>query len=394
MGMGVWDEGADHTHEPGGEHLSGNNAALVDQRLQSLLRALSESPGDAEAAARLRAALDRLDPRERAPYLDELVGAYAACEVLALEPPEKRLPPRWRRVSGGRLDPRLPRQARVRWRLPGVLVALDHAGLLVEAPDGALERRDLVDGALRWRVESLVARELAELIPGAGQDQAQRLERAPWVATPWGAAEVAALHAAPLEFRRVGRYHAELGRVTEKQAVDRGEGTASLLVHVLLPRGGSWSAAPEALIEEAGPGELLAGAEQPVRGWDDTLLALSLDPRQPELALFAGDEERDGLLFEVDGTAGLLSVLPYPLAADEPALPRELGRPEGPLTWWSEADQPGGIPGDPRELELALEGCTLVPWKSELRPGRDAALFPLDGAAVLAVAGESIALLA
>jgi hypothetical protein len=341
----------------------------MDHSLQTSIRALRETPGDPERAAAVRAALDRLSPEDAAPYRDALVGTFFSCESFVGQPGEKRLSlPRWRRCGDGLLPPRQPSQWRERWRVEGLLLGLTHSLAIVETASGSLEALRVSDGSRAW--------EIPTAIPG-GSGGDERVERLPWALTPWGAAEVVALHEAPLEYRRVGRYHAELGRVTHKAAVGRGQDAVTLTLQLAAPHE-EWSERPPRLLrEEAAGGDPLAGAEVHVEEWEDTLLSLGLDPRTQTLALFAGDEDRAGQLFELTRDPFGLGALPYEVEA--PFLPRGLGLGPAFPHWDCFGD-----------LAPFLDGCVPRHMDAASQPVGVAVLFPLDGSALLVVDGDSL----
>ncbi|MGE0713768.1 MAG: hypothetical protein AB7N76_11610 [Planctomycetota bacterium] len=413
----------------------------MDERIQSLARGLREAPGDEELQGELRAALDRLPSEVAAGWRDDLIGAYYGCEAGFIHPPEKRPAPLWRRCGEGLLLPRAPRSLEVRWRCPGVLIALTHEVALIETPDGALEARRTEDGACCWRLPSAMPLDPRDLDPARAADL--RIDRLPWAATPWGAAEALALHEAPLQYRRAGRWHPELGRVTEREAVDREADVVNLVLQVAVPAEGRWSATPPRVVREtAGHGEPLAGTDLGVETLEDQLSGLVLDPREPTLALFRWSEASDdGALYTcardpVPAIAGL----PYAADGAEPFLPAGLGLPgsgaargrgqeryelslagveraAGALRERFECDARGLVPwegqlwitgpagadlrvlpwggalGPSLDLRELLDGYALRPWNAPGELGAAAALLPLDRLAVLVTGGESVLVL-
>lgn len=192
----------------------------MDLRLRTRYRDLLQEPGDPERAEALRSSLDHADPLDQARILDDLIGGYfAPASWENLGSPERR---HLRFCGSGLLAPLPPTDTHLRWRLRGTLLGLTHGVVLLEASDGALVAHDLASGEVRWRVPGLLS--AAEpLSPDEG-----RRERIGWALAPWGAVELVAEFDAPLTYRRRGRYHAELGRVTERAPVDRMEAGSTL----------------------------------------------------------------------------------------------------------------------------------------------------------------------
>lgn len=194
----------------------------------------------------------------------------------------------------------LPPRLELLWRCEGRALWIAAGTVLLEAPGGCLEARDARSGSLRWRVPSL--RE--ERGSRGAEERALAL---PWAVAPWGAVEAVAHYAAPLERRRVGRYHPGRGRTTEPDVVGRGPTTVALAVQVALPGGASWAdpRPPRVAVERAETGEALAGGELCLEAWEDDLLSLSLDLLAPQLALRWRDEAQDWAVYWVGGDQGV-----------------------------------------------------------------------------------------
>jgi hypothetical protein len=301
----------------------------VDLRIQSLAREVRANPGDLERARGYRSALLRLaeaSPLEAHPRLVALEGALRVGRCWGEEGQGKgRVPLRWERVGLGDrplLEPRLPASGRLtpRWRADGQALWLADGVVLLEAPDGALEGRDAQRGELLWRVPSLRA-SLAHL------DEEERASVLPWVVASWGAVEVVAHHHAPLEYRRVGRHHTELGRVTHREPVDRLPADVTTALQVVVPGEGAWPAgraAPEVAIERAEHGQGLADSDLALESWDDDLLALTAAPRERAFAVSWRDEAQDWTVFLVGGDDAVpvhVGPAPWSPGAEDPFPP-------------------------------------------------------------------------
>src|SRR5690606_21981200 len=121
-----------------------------------------------------------------------------------------------------------------------------------EGPEHALEGRCPRTGTLLWSVPS--ARPDAANLFGWGEAEEQRASALPWAIAPWGAVELVARYHAPLRYRRVGRHHPELGRVTERRPFEREDAEVELRLTVVVPEGPSWGAAPPERVEERASG--------------------------------------------------------------------------------------------------------------------------------------------
>ena len=256
----------------------------MDRDLRRAYREFLADPGDLEAAESLRGALARTERSIAASLRDELIGQYFATvswENFGLPEPERRHP---RRVGPALLAPRAPAALGLRWRAAGSLLAATHGVVLLEVR-GALRAHDLRTGETRWEVPSL-------LEEGHDLDESEgRRERIGWAVAPWGAVELAAEFDAPLTYRRRGRYHAELGRVTERSAGERLEGGGRLLLQVALPAP-TWEELPDLFRESSEPGEGLCGGDLELPEWQDSLYELELDPTDPTFALRTVEQGR------------------------------------------------------------------------------------------------------
>lgn len=263
----------------------------MDLRLRTRYRDLLQEPGDPERAEALRGSLEHADPLDRARILDDLIGGYfAPASWENLGTPERR---HLRFCGSGLLAPLPPVEPHLAWRLEGTLLGLTHGAVLLEDADGALVGHDLRSGARRWRLPGLLSG--AEPIsPEEG-----RRERIGWALAPWGAVELVAEFDAPLTYRRRGRYHAELGRVTERAPVDRLE--AGVWIRLQVARsGGDWSEEPSLLSEAAGGEEGLCDGDLRLSGWDDSLYELELDPSEARFAVRTLEQEQgEGHAFEL-----------------------------------------------------------------------------------------------
>lgn len=255
--------------------------------------------------------------------LAKLEGTLAATRSRGSE--AKRGLPHWARVGvHGRaptLLPRLPSGERLveSWRARGVGLWLSEGLALIETPSGTLAAHDAFSGRLLWEVPSL--RTSAPRGYDASEDlRDERASLLSWAVAPWGAVEVVADMEAPLGRRRVGRWHAELGRVTETAPTERAATEIRLSTQIVLPDETWTDRRPtELIVERAGPGEPLAGSSMRLREWFEELGMLSLDPASPsfgvswgppdEWAIFdisygvlgpAGWEPDDGDPFEVE----------------------------------------------------------------------------------------------
>ncbi len=263
----------------------------MDLRLRTRYRDLLQEPGDPERAAALRSSLEHADPLDRARVLDGLIGGYfAPASWENLEAREQR---HLRFCGSGLLAPLPPEGARARWCLQGTLLGLTHGVVLLEDAGGALVAHELESGRLLWRVPGLLSG-AEPLSPEEG-----RRERVGWALAPWGAVELVAEFDAPLTYRRRGRYHAELGRVTERAAVDRLE--AGIWLRLQLARSeGDWTQEPSLLSEGAGGEEGLCDGDLRLTSWDDSLYELELDPREPRFAVRTLEQEQgEGHAFEL-----------------------------------------------------------------------------------------------
>lgn len=263
----------------------------MDRRLRTRYRDLLQEPGDPALAEALRSSLEHADPLDRARVLDDLIGGYfAPTSWENSEAPERR---HLRFCGSGLLAPLPPAAATLRWSLEGTLLGLTHGVVLVEAEDGALVGHDLRSGQVRWRVPGLTSG-AEPLSPEEG-----RRERVGWAVAPWGAVELVAEFDAPLTYRRRGRYHAELGRVTERAPVDRLE--AGIWLRLQVARSlGDWSQEPTLLSEGAGGEEGLCDGDLRLTRWDDSLYELELDLREPRFAVRTLEQEQgEGHAFEL-----------------------------------------------------------------------------------------------
>lgn len=291
----------------------------MDRDLRRIYRELLADPGNPETSEALRGALARAEGEVAAPLRDELLGTYFATnswENCDLEESERRHPAR---AHPTLLAPLPPLSVALRWRAPGSLLALTHGAILVEAASGALRALDLRDGRVRWEVPSLLG-EVRELEGSEG-----RRERLGWAAAPWGAVELVAEFDAPLTYRRRGRYHAELGRVTERSPEERLEGGARLLLQVALPAP-SWREPPELIREGSEPGEGLCESELSLSEWGDSLYELQLDPSEPTFSLRTLEQgEGEGHAFEIrrGRDAPRVDPVPWDLFPSEEGDPRE-----------------------------------------------------------------------
>ncbi|MBL4848458.1 MAG: hypothetical protein JKY65_23300 [Planctomycetes bacterium] len=248
----------------------------MDLRLRTRYRDLLEDPADPERIAALRGTLAHAQPSDAAALRDQLIGAYyASASWENLGARERR---HLRFAGPGLLAPVAPKTAEIRWRESGSLVGVNHSTVLLEDLTGALVGHDLATGEVLWRVPSA--------FEGATPLDASegRWERLGWAAAPWGAVELLAEFDAPLTYRRRGRYHAELGRVTERAPVDRLDGGAWMRLQVLTPLG-EWGLEPALIREDASGGEGLCDGQLSLAGWDDSLYELELDPSRPSFAV-------------------------------------------------------------------------------------------------------------
>ena len=280
----------------------------MDERIQSLARRVRAQPGDLEQARRYRAELLRLaasHPEDASPLLDELEGVFASTSSGLLESCEKREVPAWVRVGPeGRapiLLPRLPREPlRERWRARGVALWLSVGVVLLDAAsDHSLEARDAASGELLWSVPSVWQ-------PPSHEDRVEVVQSLPWSIAPWGAIEVSAFFEGSLEYRRIGRHHPSLGRVTEREVVGRSDPTLSVELQVVVPSRGSWSttrSAPDHTVERAEPGRDLCGVGVCLERWDDELIGLQLDVKERAFAVRWRDMKEDWAIFNVYGDA-------------------------------------------------------------------------------------------
>jgi hypothetical protein len=227
--------------------------------------------------------------------LVDLEGALAATRSAGSSGLKRGLPV-WSRVSAARgapvLLPRLPSPEGIseRWRARGVGVWLSDGLALIEAPGGSLSAHDPQSGDQLWRLPSI--RDAAPLVGDDLEDvQDERVSTLSWAVAPWGAVELVAEYHAPFRRRRAGRWHADLGRVTESVPTERSETEVRIGVQVLLADGGRWSASrrpPERIVERTDPAEPLADSSLHVREWFEELLSLSLDPIAPGFAVSWG----------------------------------------------------------------------------------------------------------
>jgi hypothetical protein len=275
--------------------------------LQTLSRQVRANPSDRSAARAFRRAALRLNGPEGVRLVAELEGGLARTHAWgesAFEPKVPELPILSRVALAGRrpvLLPRLPAGETLTeaWRAPGVALWASDGVVLLERPDRALEARCPRSGEVLWSVSSL----RAELALRVEVDEEERAQALGWAVAPWGAVELLARYEAPLEYRRVGQWHGELGRVTHRAPVGRHAAEVRLALQVVVPDEGSWLSRgrPEVLVERAGTGEPLCDTDLRLAEWDEDLLELSLDTTSRAFAVSWRDKAQDWTVFVVGG---------------------------------------------------------------------------------------------
>lgn len=349
-----------------------------------MAREVRANPGDLQLAREYRASLGRLvasDPAQGYALLDELQGVWTTPESLAhtvgLSKDLALLSAL--RVGSPVLAPRAPLRWEPLWEARGSLLWLSAGLVLLETSDHSLEAHCPASGGLLWSMPSILPT-YGEL----GEDQ--RVVAHSWATAPWGAVEVYTRYDAPLEYRRVGRYHPELGRVTKRELVDRGPATVEASFQLAAPSDGTWSreAPPERLVER------LAHAELHLEDWSDELVRLSLDQRSRTFALLQ-DFPEAWAVFEVGGGGTLpFSVAPAVWSPEGHPFQENQPSEEGPR-WELVAD--GGVLSLSEELaggamRAPLDGRTLVAGTP--RNPNEAGLVVADGRGFLQLGGEAL----
>lgn len=361
----------------------------MDARLRALGREVRAAPGDLEHARRYRAALTRLGASgdaEAQAELDRLCGVFVepTSRALALgAADEPRWPPLLRRVGLGRDAPLLLPSGPSRgpltlaWEARGRALAVTAGCVLLEGLDHALEARCPRSGALLWSVPS--ARPDAAHLVGFGEEE-ERAGALPWAVAPWGAIELVARYHAPLRYRRVGRHHPELGRVTERRPFERADAEVELQLTVVVPEGSSWGAAPPERVEErAGGGEGLCEGDLRLPDWDVDLDELRLCPDE-RLFVVRTSDEPEWAVYALDG-GGARPTGVHPTWFDVPAEPWPLPAAD------AARDGPVGAPWEVAAGALRRAGGGPPLALPHVAPGRSA-LLPVDGANLLLTRGR------